>query len=170
MGMFGHDKTDDTTAAQDTATAASADDTVVASEPTPELTLPTPEGSTAPEAPAEPAVAEPSVDMTAPAFPAATMSEPTPDAELTSIGIGTADGALSNLNSLKQEALHELSPLIGHLDQTPDEKYATAKMVYEETKDQNILKDVYEAAKNLSDEKSKAEAIYDIVKKINELK
>ena len=57
---------------------------------------------------------------------------------------------MSNLSSLKQDALHELSPLIGYLDQSPEEKYATAKMVYEETKDQNILSAVYDAAKQFA--------------------
>ena len=74
-----------------------------------------------------------------------------------------------SLSELKQAALRELSPLVGHLNQTPDEKYETAKMIYEETRDHTALTAVYEAAKNLTDEKAKAEAIYDVIQKISQL-
>lgn len=77
--------------------------------------------------------------------------------------------AQQSLSELKQAALRELSPLINHLNQSTDEKYETAKMVYEETHDHATLNAVFEAAKNLTDEKAKAEAIYDVVQKINQL-
>jgi hypothetical protein len=95
--------------------------------------------------------------------------EPTPDAELSTTPNITINesGTMHDLSALKLEALHELSPLIGQLDQTPEEKYATANMVYEETNDQALLSAVYDAAKNLPDDKAKAEAIYDVVKKID---
>lgn len=75
----------------------------------------------------------------------------------------------TDLNTIKQNALRELSGLIGHLDQTPEEKYATAKMIYDETKDQNSLNAVFEAAKNLPDEKARANALHDVVSTINQL-
>jgi hypothetical protein len=125
------------------------------------------------------AVVEPQEELTLPPMPAAATTdtpEPTPDAELststsTSIddSMATSSVVPTSLTSLKQEALRELSPLIGHLDQTPDEKYTFAKMMYEETKNQDLLSKVYEAAKGLIDEKAKAKAIYDIVQKINDL-
>lgn len=140
--MFGHDKTDDTS--QQTNTPDPNDDQTLVDQtveqmPQDELSLP------------EPEIHSPVQEV---AMPSA------------SINI-TPTGTLNNLGALRQDALHELSPLIGHLDQTPDEKYATAKMVYEETKDQNLLSAVYEAAKNLPDDKAKAEAIYDVIQKIN---
>ena len=96
-------------------------------------------------------------------------AEPSPDMELSSPTITiNSSGTMKDLSSLKQEALHELSPLINQLDQSPDEKYATAKMVYEETNDQALLTAVYDAAKNLPEDKAKAEAIYDVIKKIND--
>lgn len=78
-----------------------------------------------------------------------------------------SNGTMNNMSALKQQALQELSPLIDKLDQSPDERYEIAKMIYEETKDKNMLTTVYEAAKNLTDERKKAQAIYDIIKKIN---
>lgn len=166
--MFGHDKTDDDQPV-DTTTPAASDDASTPAASQGGITLPPPadDGSGAP--------ALSPTDQT-PGFESAPEMQNTPElttdagpAASTAIGI-TSSGTLSDLSTLKQDALHELSPLIGQLNQTPDEKYATAKMVYEETKDQNILNAVYEAAKNLTDEKAKAEAIYDVIQKINELK
>lgn len=164
--MFGHDKTDDTS--QQTNMADPNDDQTLVDQtvqqmPHDELNLPEPEiHSPVQDVPAEDYIATP-IGMPLPSETPEVQSVPVSE---TAIGI-TSAGTLSNLGALRQDALHELSPLIGQLDQTPDEKYATAKMVYEETKDQNILSAVYEAAKNLPDEKAKAEAIYDVIQKIN---
>lgn len=81
----------------------------------------------------------------------------------------TPQSSASDLDDLKQKALAALSPLIKHLDQSPEEKYKVAKMVCDSAPNKDNLNDVYEAAQNLTDEKAKAEAIYDIVNKINEL-
>lgn len=99
--------------------------------------------------------------------PVEEITAPVPDAELSHTDHSST--TISDLGALKQQALKELSPLLHKLDQTPEDKYKVALMVYEETKDQNMLNTVYEAAKNLPDETAKAEAIYDIVKKINEI-
>jgi hypothetical protein len=172
--MFGHDKSDDndepaTVAPTIDDTSSAADDTT-APAPDAELTLPAPatdDVAVPGDTPAssvvadEPVSALPTFTDNAAVEPAQNAGEP--------ITISGA-GKMSDLTALRQEALHELSPLIGQLDQTPDEKYATAKMVFEETKDQALLASVYEAAKNLTDEKAKAEAIYDVIQKINDLK
>jgi hypothetical protein len=176
-GMFGRDNQQD--GVEDNSVPVSVVSTTTDTSTTPvqtvamtqdEISLPAP----APD-PTMPTAAAPSDDgapefIETPVAPHMSMPEPTPDEELSSpaITINTS-GIMSNLKALKQEALHELSPLIGQLDQTPDEKYATAKMVYEETNDQALLTSVYEAAKNLPDEKEKAEAIYDVIQKINAL-
>jgi len=129
-----------------------------------------PEHSDDHEEAAEPemAEAEPEPEM-ADAEPAAAETyEPVPDAELSSEVVDeSADNSSNDLSALRQQALHELSPLIGHLDQTPEEKYETAKKIYEETKDKSMLTTIYEAAKNLPDNKAKAQAIYDVVQKID---
>ncbi len=183
--MFGHDKqdynddNDDNSVAVSIIPPAPVDDTTATPQDlSAELSLPAP-ASDAPvadvpatDAPAAEAEVGSEHVESLPDFSATPeVPAPTPDAELSGSSVDvSAGGDLSSLNSLKQDALHELSPLIGHLDQTPDEKYATAKMVYEETNDQNLLSAVYEAAKNLTDDKAKAEAIYDVIQKINAAK
>ena len=171
--MFGINNTtdDDGTTSQPT---VPDDATQAMPVPTPdeELSLPEPEADTNVSSDAPAFIETPLPQTAAPSEPEAKsvqaeVPEPT---ETVSEPINiTTSGTLNSLSSLKQDALRELSPLIEKLDQTPEEKYETAKMVYEETNDQNMLSIVYEAAKNLTDEKEKAAAIYDVVKKINEL-
>ncbi|CAN5413911.1 hypothetical protein BH10PAT3_BH10PAT3_0130 [soil metagenome] len=159
--MFGHDKPEDSAATSTVTPTLTDDATSTAPTAVDELSLPVPTTGTD----------EPDSDVTSTgtSVPAPEATAPESSTASSTIGI-SGGGDLSNLSSLKQDALHELSPLIGHLDQSPDEKYETAKMVYEETKDQSVLTAIYEAAKNLPDDKAKAEAIYDVIKKINELK
>lgn len=165
--MFGHDKQDDNTDGQAIAVSVTPtnDDTTVPDDPQNELNLPEPATD---DTAMSPDMSTPEYVET-PAAPISSFDMPTPDVELSSLPITISQsGAMKDLGALKQEALHELSPLIGQLDLSPDEKYATAKMVYEETNDQALLTAVYDAAKDLPEDKAKAEAIYDVIKKINE--
>lgn len=84
----------------------------------------------------------------------------------------TSSPALSSHNSgdlakIKQDALQELSPLVGKLDQTPEEKFRTTMMMIQATDDQKLIPAAYEAAKQISDEKAKAQALLDVVNEIN---
>lgn len=169
--MFGHDNTDDSTTQTiipDQDDDQSLVDQSVEQMPEDEINLPNPDVQTTNDvAPTEEYIATP-IGIQLPSDTPKMQTAPVAATDYSPAPIGIApNGTMSNLSALRQEALRELSPLIGQLDQTPDEKYATAKMVYEETNDQNILSAVYEAAKNLTNEKAKAEAIYDIIKKIN---
>lgn len=73
----------------------------------------------------------------------------------------------SGLLDLKQQALHELSPLIGHLEQTPEEKFRTTMMMIQASDDNTMLHSAYEAAKAITDEKVRAQALLDVVNEIN---
>lgn len=73
----------------------------------------------------------------------------------------------SELLSIKQQALHQLSPLIDHLDQTPEEKFRTTMMMIQAADNQDLIKTAYEAAQQISDEKVRAQALLDIVNEIN---
>lgn len=78
------------------------------------------------------------------------------------------DGASNHdLIDIKQEALGKLSPLIGHLDQTPDEKFRTLMMMIQASDDQALVKEAYETALKIDDEKTRAQALLDIVNEIN---
>jgi len=71
------------------------------------------------------------------------------------------------LFGIKRDALQALSPLLGHLDQTPEEKFRTTMMLIQATDNKNLLNDAYEAAKAISDDKTRAQALLDVVNEIN---
>lgn len=71
------------------------------------------------------------------------------------------------LLSLKQQALQQLSPLVDHLDQTPEEKFRTTMMLIQSSDNQALIKDAYAAAQAITDEKIRAQALLDIVNEIN---
>jgi hypothetical protein len=103
----------------------------------------------------EPVVATPVTDTTAPTVPAPSSDRLDDDSEH------------SDLIGIKQSALKELSPLVGHLDQTPEEKFRTTMMMIQASDDQSLIKDAHEAAQKITDEKTKAQALLDIVNEIN---
>lgn len=76
---------------------------------------------------------------------------------------GNNDG----LDDIKKQALSQLSPLVHKLDQTPEEKYRTLIMMVQASDDKDLIKEAYEAAQKITDEKAKAEALLTIVNEIN---
>lgn len=85
-----------------------------------------------------------------------------PIADTPSPAAGGAD-----LLGIKQDALQSLTPLLSHLDQTPEEKFRTTMMLIQASDDQSLVQTAYAAAKEISDEKIRAQAILDIVNEIN---
>ena len=79
----------------------------------------------------------------------------------------TANQDNDELLNIKQQALSQLSPIVNHLDQTPEEKFRTTMMMIQASDDQSLIKTAYEAAQQISDEKQKAQALLDIVNEIN---
>ncbi|HSW80481.1 MAG TPA: hypothetical protein VLG47_06910 [Candidatus Saccharimonadales bacterium] len=75
--------------------------------------------------------------------------------------------AQDELLSIKQQALQQLSPLVDHLDQTPEEKFRTTMMLIQAADNQSLLKDAYAAAQKITDEKVRAQALLDVVNEIN---
>jgi len=73
----------------------------------------------------------------------------------------------NDLIDIKQHALTELSPLVGHLDQTPEEKFRTTMMMIQASDDQSLVKTAYESAHAITDEKVRAQALLDIINEIN---
>lgn len=71
------------------------------------------------------------------------------------------------LLDIKQQALQQLSPLVDHLDQTPEEKFKTTMMMIQAADNQSLIPDAYKAAKEIGDEKARAQALLDIVNEIN---
>jgi hypothetical protein len=71
------------------------------------------------------------------------------------------------LIDIKQQALGRLSPLIDHLEQSPEEKFRTLMMMIQASDNQSMVKTAYEAAGQIEDDKARAQAFLDIVNEIN---
>jgi len=71
------------------------------------------------------------------------------------------------LVSIKEQALNNLAPLVNHLEQTPEEKFKTTMMLIQASDNANLVKDAYEAANQIPDEKTRAQALLDVVNEIN---
>lgn len=128
--------------------AAAPEDMAMPTPPTPMPEAP------APEAPA-PEIEEP--DMAVPPTP---MPEgPAPAAPATS-----SDPAL---DSIKQEALGELRPLVDKLNVSPEEKFDTYLLLLRSTDDKDLIAPAHQAAKEITDEARKAQALLDIIKEID---
>lgn len=86
-------------------------------------------------------------------------------ARATDTNAPAADG--DELLSLKQQALQQLTPLVGHLSQSAEEKFRTVMMLIQASDNEALLKDAYEAAQSIEDEKVRAQALLDVVNEIN---
>ncbi|MCA9330395.1 hypothetical protein KDA11_07110 [Candidatus Saccharibacteria bacterium] len=86
-----------------------------------------------------------------------------------SLTIPTANSGvnLDQLKDIKTQALNQLSPLVSQLDQSPEERYKTIMMLIQASDNHELIKEAYQAANQITDEKSKAEALLAIVNEIN---
>ena len=73
------------------------------------------------------------------------------------------------LASIKQDALVELRPLVDKLNVSPEEKFDTYLLLIRSTDDMNLIEPAHEAAKLITDETRRAEALLDIIKEIDYL-
>jgi hypothetical protein len=128
----------------------------------------TPPASPAPAgAPATPSVLAPTPEAPTPEVPAVTGPEHDAHSDINAGGHPGAPTADSGLLELKQSALHELSPLLDHLEQTAEERFRTMMMMIQASDDQSLLREAYEAAQQIEDKKARAQALLDIVNEIN---
>lgn len=101
-------------------------------------------------------------------------SSPLPDASLSDetaqplpSEVAAGEPVDQELLSLKQQALSELTPLVDHLEQTPEEKFRTTMMMIQSTDNQALIKEAYAAAQAIPDEKARAQALLDVINEIN---
>lgn len=71
------------------------------------------------------------------------------------------------LLGIKQQALQSLAPLVDELDQSPDEKFKTTMMLIQASDNADLVKEAFAAANQISDEKTRAQALLDVVNEIN---
>ena len=73
----------------------------------------------------------------------------------------------SALESIKQQALGELRPLVDKLQVEPDEKFDIYLLLLRSTDDKDLIAPAHEAAKAITDESKRAQALLDVIKEID---
>lgn len=73
----------------------------------------------------------------------------------------------SDLDSIKKTALEELRPLVDKLDLPADEKFDTLLLLIRSTDDKTLVGAAHEAARGISDETKRAQALLDVIKEID---
>ena len=133
--------------------AGVTNDGIAAEEPI--ITTPAPD----PIVPPMPSVEEP----VAPIVPEPVMPDLSAPAPLSSpVSSGSSD-----LDSIKLEALGELRPLVDKLNVSPEEKFDTYLLLLRSTDDKALIAPAHDAAKAITDEARRAQALLDIIKEID---
>jgi hypothetical protein len=68
---------------------------------------------------------------------------------------------------MKQDAMAHLEPLVDHIDGTPEETFKTTMMMIQANDNHTLIDKALDAAKKISDDKERAEALLDIINEIN---
>lgn len=72
-----------------------------------------------------------------------------------------------DLQTLKARAISALTPIVGNLDQSAEEKFHTTMMLLQATDDQTLLKTAMDAAQAIQDDKKRAQALLDVLNEVN---
>ena len=72
-----------------------------------------------------------------------------------------------HLAGMKQQALDHLEPLVGHLEQSPEESFKTTMMMIQANDNHTLLEKALQEAKLIEDDKARANAMLDIINEIN---
>ena len=92
---------------------------------------------------------------------------PAVDTSAPSFGDSLGTSGSSELDSIKQQALGELRPLVDKLDVSAEEKFDTYLLLLRSTDDKDLIAPAHDAAKNIADEARRAQALLDIIKEID---
>lgn len=93
--------------------------------------------------------------------------DPQPIADPQPVADQSTIGTPGPLNDLKQQALQQLAPLVGQLEQSPEEKFRTTMMMIQASDNKDLLQSAYDAANQITDEKARAQALLDVINEIN---
>lgn len=122
-----------------------------------EMALPTPPAPAPTEQPIADPVAVPDPIAPEPVMP------PMPDP----ISMPSSPASDTGLETIKQQALGELRPLVDKLNVSPEEKFDTYLLLLRSTDDRDLIAPAHEAAKSIADEAKRAQALLDIIKEID---
>jgi hypothetical protein len=95
------------------------------------------------------------------------LPEPASEEEVASPQDAPTDSANSELNTIKQQALAQLAPIVDKLDQSPEEKFRTLMMMIQSSDDQTQIRAAFEAASVIEDDTKKAQALLGIINEID---
>ena len=131
-----------------------------------------PTTQSAPSTPPEPAATTPPADTPAPSSPFSVSAPADPTPADTSGDTPIEDDSTppsdpEHLSGLKQEALEHLEPLTDHIDGTPEETFKTTMMMIQANDNHTLLEKALTAAKQIEDDKVRAQALLDIINEIN---
>ena len=128
-------------------------------------------GLGAPAAPAAPAMpAMPAAEPAAPvAETAPAAAEPAPAMPAMSAVPSVASYGDPDIAQVKEAALRELFPLMDKINVNPVQKFRIYKDIVELTHDKSVIEPAYSAARKISDERARAEALLFLVELIDNL-
>jgi len=118
------------------------------------------------DTPAPEPVAEPAAPVEAPAAVEPPVAMPQPEPVVAPMPAPAADG---ELESIKMDALSELRPLVDKLNVSSEEKFDTYLLLLRSTDDKALIAPAHEAARNITDEARRAQALLDVIKEIDYL-
>jgi len=101
------------------------------------------------------------------AAPVADALDTTLTPDLTPTPTAPAPQGSGELDSIKLEALQELRPLVDKLNVSPEEKFDTYLLLLRSTDDKALIEPAHEAARAITDETRRAQALLDIIKEID---
>lgn len=127
---------------------------------------PVADDATTPAAPAEPQFEMPTlppIETEVPTAPveAAAPVDPALSAPVAPVSVSP------ELESIKKDAVEELRPLVDKLDLPADEKFDTLLLIIRSTDDKALIGPAHEAAKAITDETKRAQALLDVIKEID---
>jgi hypothetical protein len=117
----------------------------------------------------EPVAADESVASAVAPDPAVAPTDPEPPVVPAAPSAPAMPTATGDLESIKNDALNELRPLVDKLDVSPEEKFDTYLLLLRSTDDQALIAPAHEAARSITDEARRAQALLDIIKEIDYL-
>lgn len=117
----------------------------------------------------EPVETEPAEESKTASAPVAAEPEmPEPVIDTTSFTPTAAvDAKESDLENIKKDALSELKPLVNKLQLEPEEMFDIYLLLLRSTDDKALIAPAHAAAKNITDETRRAQALLDVIKEID---
>lgn len=79
----------------------------------------------------------------------------------------TAKSSSGDLDGIKASALEALRPLVGKLKLPAEERFDTLLLIIRSTDDQSLLNQAHDAAKEITDDTRRAQALLDVIKEID---